>query len=253
MGQNFSSSSSFGIELEFLVAFKYDETPLITPERFRNSSGGPIWVDGQLNEVQRSATATTRISETISRALQGSRLGPRVKPDLQSNHLTDYQGWTVGRDNSVYADFPFGEEGMEAVDWESVEISSPALYDSESSWDEVFRVVEAISDDYWIITPNSAGMHVHYGNGGDYIPVSKLNRIAALCFAADPLLATLYPNHRKDNTFSLSNRLYSIAAHGITAETINRDLGLADNLRGPIPKIPPAPARRTKARFKWAR
>ncbi|KAI1268166.1 putative amidoligase enzyme-domain-containing protein [Xylariaceae sp. FL1019] len=256
MGQE-QSNPSFGIELEFLVALKVDSTALVVPERFQSLPGAPIWVEG-LTQQREFEVAAQRIVQTIVRAV-GSHLGLRVKPDIESNHLSVYQNWTVGNDVSVDVDQEtLDENGMQSIHWQSIEIRSPAMHDCESSWDEVFRVVEAISEEYWILTPRSAGMHVHYGNGADYIPLSKLRRIAAFLYAADPILVSLYPEHRRANIFCFSNRLYSVVAHGTTARTVTQLLGfpeLEESLespRGPVRKIPPSSDRRRNTQFKRA-
>ncbi|KAI0138215.1 putative amidoligase enzyme-domain-containing protein [Xylariaceae sp. FL1272] len=256
MGQ---SQSSFGIELEFLVALKLDDTPLIIPERFQSSPGAPIWAPGLTETREFEIAAQKRLEQTIRKAI-GLHHGPRVRPDSNTNHLTAYQNWVVDREVSVHVDPATIEQehGMGSVHWQSVEVISPAMWASESAWDEVFRVVEAISEDYWIWTPASAGMHVHYGNGRDYIPVSKLRRIAAFLFSADPLLVSLYPEHRRANTHCLSNRLYSVVAHGTTATTIARLLGFpefeenSENPQGPIRQIPPSSDRRRNHQFRRA-
>ncbi|KAI8627126.1 hypothetical protein F5Y19DRAFT_465924 [Xylariaceae sp. FL1651] len=149
--------------------------------------------------------------------------------DANAYHLRTYQDWTIGSDSSVNLTPDLANQpGIGEYFWESVEIASPALWATGASWDEIRAVVQAITDEYWVLTPSTAGVHYHYGNGSDYIPFAKLRRIAAFLMAADPLLVQLHPEHRRDNYNCLSNRLYSRVAHGIPAETVAQELEAAE-------------------------
>ncbi|KAI0554708.1 hypothetical protein F4679DRAFT_570143 [Xylaria curta] len=141
-------------------------------------------------------------------------------------HLKPHVDWSCGRDSSVRLPKDLEQQRyMRDYCWYAVEIASPALWPTAESWASIRAVVQAFKDEYWIVTPPSAGMHFHYGNGIDYIPFFKLRRMAALLVAVDPIMAQLHPNHRKVNEWCLSNRLYSKIAHGTPAAATSRELG----------------------------
>ncbi|KAI1112427.1 hypothetical protein F5Y14DRAFT_463568 [Nemania sp. NC0429] len=135
--------------------------------------------------------------------------------------------WSVHTDVSVLlpADMSFEYHMME-YRWCAIEVTSPALWVSDESWEEIRAVVRALRDEYWLLTPDTAGLHFHYGNGKSYIPFGKLRRMAALLLAVDPIMAQLHPEDRRWNDYCLSNRLYSRIAHGRPAADAARDIGV---------------------------
>ncbi|KAI0448197.1 hypothetical protein F4803DRAFT_558425 [Xylaria telfairii] len=165
---------------------------------------------------------------------------------------SNFSDWGFERDPSVYLPADMRDEQyITDYDWLNVEIASPALYDTPESWEEIREVVDAFKAEYWIITPPTAGIHYHYGNGKDYIPFTKIRRMAALFFAIDPVLVQLHPPHRRANDYCLSNRLYSRIAHGTSAAVDAREIG-AEYIEGepefpgnrPRPNPVPRPFRR---------
>ncbi|KAI1349805.1 hypothetical protein F5Y01DRAFT_305818 [Xylaria sp. FL0043] len=231
-----TSKASIGVELEFLLGVAVSDQPINIPERFRHG-GEPLILppgldryDNPIEEVRE------RLGRTIKNALFGiPALGDRIvcseeeaAADDESLHLRQYVDWTIKSDESVIiVDGIDHEKYMGEYEWFPAEVCSPALWVTEASWEEIRAVVQAIKDEFWIITPSTAGIHYHYGHGKDYLPFQKLRRIAALAVAVDPLMAQLHPEHRRDESFCLSNRLYSRVAHGRTAAATTEDLNVA--------------------------
>ncbi|KAI0148523.1 putative amidoligase enzyme-domain-containing protein [Xylariaceae sp. FL1272] len=211
-----ANTASFGLELECLIAVARNNQPLTVPEMFQHSSGGPLFVPSQTASSQSFAASRPVIQRAIATALNGFK-GKRVISPEQDNQ--PYKDWAVERDTSVL--FPPELRSLPKMGdytWQTVEITSPALWHDESSWREIKLVVDAIARDFWVLTPETAGIHFHYGNGPDYIPFFQLRRLAAFFFAADPLLCQLHPPHRHGNMFCASNRLYSYIARGGTPD-----------------------------------
>ncbi|KAI6080780.1 hypothetical protein F4821DRAFT_273606 [Hypoxylon rubiginosum] len=100
--------------------------------------------------------------------------------------------------------------------WHDVEITSPAFFATENSYDEIRRVVNALNEKWWLYAPKAAGLHVHYGRGSDWIPFEHIRKMSALLYAADPIIAQMHPEHRRRCDFSQSNRLYSALAYGVS-------------------------------------
>ncbi|KAI0868572.1 hypothetical protein GGS24DRAFT_206354 [Hypoxylon argillaceum] len=259
-----AGKSTIGVELEFLVAVAQpNQKPLNVPRMFQKSNGAPIVLprDGSQETV---GPTLLRIENTIKTAAakhRGARVfGPKDEEALDKAtgvngvdtdliHLRRYQDWSVGRDLSVYLDYEEIEDQEHISDylWQNIEIASPALWATDESWDEIRAVVQALSEEYWIITPRSAGMHYHYGNGKNYIPFGKLRRMAALLVAVDPIIVQLHPEHRRDYDLAVSNRLYSRIAHGLPAEVTSRELRVEyveEEPEFPRVRASPAPAAR---------
>lgn len=68
----------------------------------------------------------------------------------------------------------------------------------------------------FIISPDEdCGLHIHVGQGNNWLPFKPLRKIAAFLYAADPVLAQCHPMHRRKNLFCPSPRLYSMVSLGV--------------------------------------
>ncbi|KAI0122411.1 putative amidoligase enzyme-domain-containing protein [Daldinia grandis] len=237
--------SSFGVEIELLIGIRKTGPMKATPRMFQLAKGKPIIPE----PGQTTTTIVQRqVEEAIRIALQGHE-GDRVitRPEelahADGSHLRRYTGWGVGRDMSVVATNL--DLDMTSYDWQDLEITSPALFATEKSFAEVHHVLTAIYNSFWVFAPETAGLHIHYGRGKDWIPINHLRRIAAFLYAADPILTQMHPPRRReiDRDYCPSNRHYSILAHGISAaqagghlEVGNLDEGLYEE--NPVPSPP---------------
>ncbi|OTA55091.1 hypothetical protein K449DRAFT_179251 [Hypoxylon sp. EC38] len=158
-------------------------------------------------------------------------------------HLRKYIDWGVGRDMTVefHEASLCKDQALKHYAWQDVEVTTPALYATEKSWAEIHRVVTALQDNFWIHSPSSAGLHVHYGRGTEYLAPAHLRRLAALLFAADPIIAQMHPPWRRDSNtvWAPSNRLYSYLAHGTPAEEARKRINNETDELEPL--VPPAP------------
>ncbi|KAI1769821.1 putative amidoligase enzyme-domain-containing protein [Hypoxylon cercidicola] len=212
--------SSFGVELEFLIAVRFEKGP--PPPGFERAPGRPIDCERGRSGEEVEKVIEKLLSATINEALEGHR-GDRVVAsaaeldvEVDNFHLWEYMEWGVKRDVSVVVD---DNEWENALYWHDVEITSPALYATENSFAEVRRVINALKAKWWVFAPESAGLHVHYSRGNDYIPFEHLRRIASFLYAGDPILVQMHPERRRNQTeYCPSNRLYSGLAHGMTAQ-----------------------------------
>ncbi|KAI1171872.1 putative amidoligase enzyme-domain-containing protein [Nemania sp. FL0916] len=243
---------SFGVELEFLVGCMGIGEQLVLPQLFENSKGNPFFLARRdLTRIAIGALVQHSIETTINNAVNSiSRGGSRVfDPVAEPYDLRRYGRWSVGQDSSVFLNrlgIPAAvRQQLSEYLWVPIEIASPAMYVSDEAFEEIRTVVQALQDTFWIITPRSAGMHFHYGNGKEYIPFPKLRRMAALTLAADALLVQLHPEHRRANDYCKSNRLYSRAAHGVGAADTARRLRRADDVEAPAEDFRTLPTVRT--------
>ncbi|KAI1497983.1 putative amidoligase enzyme-domain-containing protein [Biscogniauxia marginata] len=255
---------SFGVESEFMVCVQQRGTTNGVPQMFASSTGGPMIVDSLDDTIEVSQIVETRLTETINnvtRDYTGSRITDDydMDSDDEAQHLRNYNDWFVDDDDSIHLPPDISaQEHVASYLWVPVEITSPALWATEDSFEEVRRVFRTIQSQFWICTPDSAGFHIHYGTGKDYIPFLSLRRIAAFVVAADPILTQLHPVHRRDNIFCMSNRLYSRLSHGSTAretsqriqrEEVEADAEFPDANITP-PNANPRPRRRRELGFR---
>ncbi|KAI1139203.1 putative amidoligase enzyme-domain-containing protein [Hypoxylon sp. FL0543] len=221
---NTQSSSSVGIELEFLIAAQVGREPLNVPPRFLNSRGKPIIVP---HGKSVSETIKSRVEEVIEAAIEkhkGDRVVSsiaEVNADVNAYHLRNYLNWDVKRDMSVtLPDNLLNDPVMSRYQWQDLELATPAFFATEKSWEEIHRVVTALNENFWVFCPESTGLHVHYGRGKHWMNVSHLSNLAAFLYAADPIITQMHPEHRhgEESIWCKSNRLYSILAHGVRKE-----------------------------------
>ncbi|KAI6081324.1 hypothetical protein F4821DRAFT_275101 [Hypoxylon rubiginosum] len=217
-------TSSFGVELEFVIACQLEDCPV--PERFASSTTSrPIRCDRSIHEADLEKLVEDSLGETINEALKG-HIGDRVsttdevaEKEEELLHMSEYTRWVVKRDITVEVE---GNSWDNAIYYLDVEITTPALYATEKSFDEIHTVTSALLKKWWIYAPVTAGLHVHYGRGTGFIPFHHLRNIGTFLFCADPILSQMYTKRRRDDEGALlwspSNRIYSNIGHGMTAE-----------------------------------
>ncbi|KAI0382536.1 putative amidoligase enzyme-domain-containing protein [Hypomontagnella monticulosa] len=222
MAQN-HNGSSFGVEIEFVIAVIIGDDEPGIPERFEHARGRPIRLQP---DVRYQGETYKRIREVINGVLEdfcGNRVLDGLTPDeIQrgiGQPLLPYRDWIVKNDPTVLVTREeLGERHISEYGWQSVEITSPALWATDRSFEEVHRVVTALSEHFWVFSPETAGLHVHYGRGLGIIPIRELRRIAAFLYAADPVLVRMHAPRRSTEEWCPSNRLYSAMANGIPPE-----------------------------------
>ena len=99
----------------------------------------------------------------------------------------------------------------------------------------------------------NCGLHVHFGNGFDWIPLDHLRRMAAFLYAADSVIVHLHPNRRKTYYYCRGPSIFSRLAHGISLARLDREVGecpveVVPPRRGPEPEPLPEPIPREEHR-----
>lgn len=226
--------SSFGVELEFLVAVRLETEQYSTQEGCEiGHSGEPIFIpESQCTNNSVDLCCYKEIHRTIEQHLGNVNPATRVLPPGQPStadyeSLGGYSEWTVKPEYSLMLPKNQGIlEKYAGYHWVCVEVTSPALWATPESFDEVKKVCEILRTRFLTLITDSCGLHIHWGLGNKWILVDHLRKIAALLLACDPLLAQLQPESRKDNYHCLSNRYFSeVAQSALSAEKAN---GLTD-------------------------
>ncbi|OTB02010.1 hypothetical protein M426DRAFT_14002 [Hypoxylon sp. CI-4A] len=255
------SRSSVGVELEFVVAVQQKPGTFKKPAMFQDAPGGPIVLDST-QSIQ--LTVRDRMLDVIREAI-GDRRGDRVvasrqqiSNNLNAWHLNNYTEWIVKRDMSVMmtGDVLSSDPNLQNFRWYDVEVTSPPLYATDRSWDELRRVVDAIRQTFWVFCPDTSGLHIHYGRGIDWIPFADLRRIAAFIFAADPILIQMQPEDRITGdgaSFCHSNRLYGAMAHGSPSSEVMEHLNARNNEGAPETVSAANPSQNPKSKPKLER
>lgn len=222
--------SSFGVELEFLVAVRLETEQYYTQEGCEiGHSGQPIFIpESQCTNNSVDLCCYKKIKRVIERHLgnvnPATRVLPPGRPSVDDyKSLEGYSEWTVKPEYSLMLPENQGILGKYGgYHWVCVEVTSPALWARPESFDEVSKVCEILRTKFLTLITDSCGLHIHWGLGNKWIPVDHLRKIAALLLACDPLLAQLQPESRKDNYHCLSNRYFSeVAQRAFSAEQAN--------------------------------
>ncbi|KAK8115664.1 amidoligase enzyme-domain-containing protein [Apiospora sp. TS-2023a] len=152
-------------------------------------------------------------------------------PNAQYTALPEFHRWTVYEDSTVVIspptechhlqqDLPVAAApgpGQSQSRWYGLELISPAQPNTSRAHQETAFVLGTLRQSYGnrMRVNESCGLHIHVGMGPDAIPVPRLRRIAALLYAADPLLAVLHPPHRQNNRFCPSIRRHANVTWGM--------------------------------------
>ncbi|KAI1087531.1 hypothetical protein F5B19DRAFT_499864 [Rostrohypoxylon terebratum] len=215
---------SFGVELEFYIWWRLrdEESTARRPKYFELHPGGPLIVDNNstvelCNQLQRRIRELSGIS-TKATVLSGySKKERPTRFDEQWGHLSEYGQWSVKDEISLFSVPHSLEVAGEGVPggWAPVEVVSPALWSTAEGFDQVRRVCHYLQNTYFIWPHEECGLHIHVGQGNNWLPLQSLRKVAAFLYVADPILAQCHPQHRTDNTWCPSLRLYSSVSVGL--------------------------------------
>lgn len=223
-------TSSFGVELEFFVAVRLETEQYSMQEEFEiGRPGQPVFIpESQCTYDGVDIYCYKTIQSTIEQHLGIVNPATRVLPPGQPptggyKSLEGYSNWIAKPDYSLMLPDNHGILGkFRGYHWVCVEVTSPALWATPDSFEEVKRVCEILRTNFITLITDSCGLHIHWGRGSDWVPVPHLRKAAALLLACDPLLAQLHPKSRKDNYHCLGNRYFSeVAQSTLSAEEVN--------------------------------
>lgn len=221
--------SSFGVELEFLVAVRLETEQYSTQEYEIGRPGQPVFIpESECTYDRVDICCYNTIQSTIEQHLGIVNPATRVLPPGQpaaDDHesLEGYSKWAVKPDYSLMLPGHYGILGKYCgYHWVCVEVTSPALWATRESFEEVRKVCEILRTNFLTLITDSCGLHIHWGLGNSWVPIHHLRKVAALLLACDPLLAQLHPDSRKDNYHCLSNRYFSeVAQSTLSAKQVN--------------------------------
>jgi len=191
---------TFGVEFEFLLATleSEDEDPHendprqvygITGPEARSSSSD----DWMVYTETGAGAARNRLADSLNSA------GVQAYRAIVTG--TRLEKWEV-KDDSTIQD----PKNLEPYDFVRVEIVSPPLYFSEQACQQVKAVIEVLTNNYRIITPESAGLHVHVGNESVGFDKSAIHKMLATLWTFEPAIETIHPPWRMENKFCESFR-----------------------------------------------
>jgi hypothetical protein len=199
---------TFGVEIELLLATLEPEDRDPHPNDPRQVRGitDPLTDKNAwgVHEYRRAETSRNTIAGTLVKAGISAYRATKLQPSgprwarLEDWQLVDDSSITEPpEDNPPYVFF-------------RVEIVSPPLYFSEEACQQVRAVIEVLTNNYRIVTPKSAGVHVHVGNESIGFTGPDLRKILATLWTFEPTIDTIHPPWRKGNIWADSLRGHSV-------------------------------------------
>jgi hypothetical protein len=192
-----NANLTFGVEIEFLLATleNRDIDPHENdPRQVYGITAPEVGSDGwTVYTTPGAGTARNRIADTLNSAGINTYRAVITGTRIEKWELKDDA--TIEEPNDLE---PYG--------FVRVEIVSPPLYFSEQACQQVKAVIEVLTNSYRLITPESAGLHIHVGNESNGFDEFAIHKMLATLWTFEPAIETIHPPWRKDNLYSESFR-----------------------------------------------
>ena len=207
------SALTFGVELEFLMAFLPDDTP--PPDKAETRL---LRFPYTLEDVKIYHDLTKDMSDSRDTDENGGRLicakrhirrvlleaGLPVSPIEKTEYDdSDYSGWDAVEDGSITKpeNTPYG--------YFQIEVRSPAYYFTAQALNEVRLACQALTDNFCTLAVETSSLHVHVGDGEHSFDIESIRRLEAFLWAFEPQLQSLHPPHRQSTYYATSLRASS--------------------------------------------
>lgn len=177
---------TFGVEFEFYVLV------------LRPNKADPMPEDPR--QVQRDSFRSTNYHTYNTEHLVFSKMA-QVLTSYGTPTATRYEHaekaiphghWYITTDYSLKET----EDVDPSYEYVCFELVSPALVFCPGNLAKVRQVLDILSKNFRIHTNIKSGLHVHVGHGYDGFKPRQLKRIAQFCWAFEPQLLSLHPDHR---------------------------------------------------------
>ena len=185
---------TFGVELEFLAATNHvnkDPHP---------SHPGRIYFPQTQNRLIPDSEQRARLHEALYLALYAAGLPMGDLP------IFDYKTWFVTDDLTIYPPHKNAPCNSPVYRWHSAEAISPALYFAPEALTQIRVACAIISTRFRTAATSTTGLHVHVGDGTNGFNHSTVRNLIALLWGFEPQLQTLYPHHRRTQTWCMPLR-----------------------------------------------
>ncbi|ESZ89896.1 hypothetical protein SBOR_9721 [Sclerotinia borealis F-4128] len=176
---------TFGVEIEFLLATVKPGNPNHNPNDTREVDGKYLPSEDPINFNIADKLTNVGIPAVVE------------EEDVLHEHLPDEQYrtcWILKPDCSVgeYNPSPDPEDYVEY----GLEMSSPPYYYDEASREAIRTVIKTLRNNYLVHVDDSAGLHVHVGNGYFGLQWRKLRNLAAIVWTYEQHLELIMPEKR---------------------------------------------------------
>ncbi|KAL2067452.1 hypothetical protein VTL71DRAFT_1877 [Oculimacula yallundae] len=200
LSQKHKERLTFGLELEFAVAFIRPGSTDPNPKDTRP-------VDGLVTGPHDCWIANLR--EHIAATFRAVNLKASAQSPFTEESSDQALGaWTIKHDETIKA--PSNDAGYLFL---PIEISSPAYWNTDKAFAEVKLACQELTKNYRILTNRSCGVHVHIGKGMRGFRFEDIQNLLATLWTFEPVLETIHPRYRvQDQKMCPSFRRYSALA-----------------------------------------
>ncbi|KAI0381980.1 putative amidoligase enzyme-domain-containing protein [Hypomontagnella monticulosa] len=188
---------SFGIEIEFLVAWlrpnekdPYESEAQDLPPILRIK---PVGMEGMrllANRIRKILTDNGIPVVDVTPEASSVQPVPIKPEEALPARLKGKDKWELDWDNSI------SEKVLKDYRYRGVELKSPAYWSTDEAFEEIKYVVNVLKANVRCRVNPTCGFHVHVGNGRHYFPTTTLRRLGTLLWAADPTLSRLHAPYR---------------------------------------------------------
>ncbi|RFU23684.1 hypothetical protein B7463_g12654, partial [Scytalidium lignicola] len=202
---------TFGVEIEFCLAYLPENVPNPDPTEYRTVHFA-VTDEVDVCEPKQKHNKPTRLHEL--RHAMAKHIGTTlVKAGFPAQPATwdqnNYAVWELATDSSIVCPNPLDHNyDVEEPKWEYMawELRSPAYYFTPLALQSVERVCALLASTYMIHINETTGMHVHVGNRDKGFHLNTIRNLQAFFFAFEPQLLSAYPPHRVDAQYMRSSR-----------------------------------------------
>ncbi|MCJ1398462.1 hypothetical protein MMC11_001662 [Xylographa trunciseda] len=213
---------SFGVELEFLLAYFREPQFALRLEAIRQELRRKGADQDEIDRVIGIETAPEKNRERCKILTRLQQLGVPVH-DWGVDGKKDYHRWTVSLDDSVLPSdddlqsmnpqwangqvTSLTDDGRLAMCYASVEIFSRVLPYNIDALREVGIVVNTVAAEFPVFVNESCALHVHVGNMDFGFPIQTVKNFATLVTCFENQFNQIHPLHRLDYAYCLPETL----------------------------------------------
>ncbi|KAL1847508.1 hypothetical protein Daus18300_013930 [Diaporthe australafricana] len=197
-----TESITFGVELEILVAYQFENDPKPAEDMDKRQV---VRISDAAMPEQSSITPDDRVRNALRDFLRSHDVPVGDNGEQEAGPPSKY---SLGSDSSVR------EDQFQYYNWAGVELRSPALVAGANSFDDVKRVVNLLRNNFRLRVNESTGFHVHVGMGAQPSPPRAIRRLSQFLWCAEGMLSQLHPPDRVLSKYCQSIRQWSYLGQG---------------------------------------
>ncbi|KAE8453330.1 hypothetical protein EG329_011398 [Mollisiaceae sp. DMI_Dod_QoI] len=195
---------SFGVELEFCLAYLHDSSHIPESAETRHLKFSPGPTDITTPHPKRYEYQT-RVHRHIASLLHTCGFPINLKnPSATSIHV-----WQVTDDPTIAGPLPSHPSYHPSYHYLGVEIKTPALPFTPSSLQSIEKVCTLLTTTYVLSTSPSTGLHIHLGCPSLLTPFSSSflqDRLIPFLYIFEPQFSSLHPAARQPHEWGSSMR-----------------------------------------------